>query len=136
MSAWPPWAVMWVLAGSVFAACKWLTWSQTQTPRATVWRHFGYLFAWPGLDAPAFFDPLPLVRDRRPAAAEWTFAAGKLCLGIALTWGVARVVPAELPLARGWVGMAGIIFVLHFGLFHILSCAWRASGVDAKPLMN
>jgi alginate O-acetyltransferase complex protein AlgI len=32
--------------------------------------------------------------------------------------------------------MAGIVFLLHFGLFHVLSCAWRTVGVDAKPLMN
>jgi len=31
--------------------------------------------------------------------------------------------------------MAGIVFLLHFGLFHVLSCAWRAAGVDVKPLM-
>jgi hypothetical protein len=32
--------------------------------------------------------------------------------------------------------MAGLVFVLHFGAFHLVSCAWRAAGVDAKPLMD
>jgi alginate O-acetyltransferase complex protein AlgI len=32
--------------------------------------------------------------------------------------------------------MAGLAFLLHFGAFHLLSCAWRAAGVDARPLMD
>ncbi|MDB5307199.1 MAG: hypothetical protein JWO38_1401 [Gemmataceae bacterium] len=132
--AWPPWAVMWALAAAIFAACKWLTWRRTPAPRSPAGRQAAYLLAWPGLDAPAFLDPRP--RARRPAPAEWAFAAGKMGFGGVLVWGAVPFVPADLPLLRGWVGMAGLIFVLHFGTFHLLSCAWRAAGVDAKPLMN
>ena len=32
--------------------------------------------------------------------------------------------------------MVGIAMILHFGLFHILSCFWRAARIDARPLMN
>jgi alginate O-acetyltransferase complex protein AlgI len=31
--------------------------------------------------------------------------------------------------------MIGLVLVLHFGSFHLLSCAWRAAGVCARPLM-
>ncbi|MBN9517435.1 hypothetical protein J0H58_02780 [bacterium] len=130
----PPWAVMWALATGVYAACKWLTWRRA--PGAPARRQAAYLLAWPGMDAPAFLDPRPLAPDRRPTPGEWVFAAAKFALGVGLTWGIVRLVPADRPLARGWVGMVGLIFLLHFGSFHLLSCAWRAAGVDAKPLMN
>jgi D-alanyl-lipoteichoic acid acyltransferase DltB (MBOAT superfamily) len=32
--------------------------------------------------------------------------------------------------------MIGIVVILHFGVFHLLSCGWRTVGVDARPLMN
>jgi hypothetical protein len=127
---------MWALAGAIFVGCKWLTWRRTPAPCTPTWRHAAYLLAWPGLDAQAFLNPHPLPRVRRPAPGEWAFAAGKLALGVALTWGAAPLIPAHLLLFRGWLGMAGLIFLLHFGSFHLLSCAWRAAEVDAKPLMN
>jgi hypothetical protein len=131
-TTWPPWVVMWATASALFAACKWLTWRRT--PAAPAWRHAAYLVAWPGMDAAAFLSPS--ARVRRPSAGEWLFAAAKLALGIGLVWGVVRFVPSELPLVRGWVGMVGVVFVLHFGAFHLLSCAWRTVGVNAKPLMH
>lgn len=127
----PPWAVMWALAAAVYAGCKWLTWRRG--PPAPASRQAAYLLTWPGMDVAAFLGRGPVPR---PTVGERAFAAAKLALGIILTWGVVRLVPADLPLIRGWVGMAGLIFLLHFGSFHLLSCAWRAAGVDAKPLMN
>ena len=136
LTGWPPWAVMWALSAAVFAACKWATWRHTPAPPAPAWRHTAYLVAWPGLDAKAFLDPRPLSPDRRPRASEWAFACAKLSFGAALLWVGCPLLPADAALLRGWVGMTGLIFVLHFGSFHLLSCAGRAAGVDAKPLMN
>ena len=136
LPGWSPWVVMWVLATIIFVACKWLTWRATPAPGTSRWRHVAYLFAWPGLDAKAFLDPRPLPSDRRPSRGEWAFAAGKFTLGVALIWGAVPHVPPEFRLIRGWIGMSGLIFLLHFGTFHLLSCAWRSVGVDAKPLMN
>ena len=129
-TAGPRWAAMWLLAVAVFVGCKWLTWRRTPTGSAA--RQLGYLVAWPGLDAVAFLGPR---RAPPPSAGEWAFAAGKLGLGVALVF-AAGWVPADRPYLVGWVSMAGIVFVLHFGLFHLLSCGWRRAGVVAKPLMH
>ena len=32
--------------------------------------------------------------------------------------------------------MIGLVMMLHFGLFHLLSCVWRTVGVEARPLMK
>jgi hypothetical protein len=127
---------MWALAAVVFALCKWITWRFTPTANAPAWRQMAYLVLWPGLDARAFLDPHPLPREDRPRTGEWGFAVAKVTFGAVLVWGIVPLVPAEYPLVRAWVGMIGVIFLLHFGSFHMLSCAWRATGVDAKPIMN
>jgi hypothetical protein len=126
---------MWALAVAIYAGCKWLTWRRTPVPEAPAGKHFGYLFAWPGLDAAAFLG-LTNEAVRRPATGEWTFALAKAACGFAVLYGLARLVPPEHPYLAGWVGMVGLIFVLHFGAFHLLSCAWRSLGVAAKALMD
>jgi len=129
---WEPWWYMWALAGALYAGCKWLTWRRG--PRATTVRSLGYLFAWPGLDAPAFLRDTAIVE--KPRRAEWWFAATKFLAGALLLWGGVRLVPAATPLVAGWIGMIGLIFVLHFGSFHLLALAWRRAGVNAEPLMH
>jgi hypothetical protein len=57
-------------------------------------------------------------------------------IGAALFWVVPMVIPAEYRIVAAWIGMIGIILMLHFGSFHALSCFWRMLGIDAKPLMN
>ena len=116
-TAWPPWAVMWTLAAAVFAGCKWLTWRRTPAPAAPAWRHAAYLLAWPGLDAKAFLDPRPLPPRPPPDSGRvgvrrrQARPRGRPHLGRR-----SALVPADLPLLRGWVGMAGLVFLLHFGV--------------------
>ena len=40
------------------------------------------------------------------------------------------------PELAGWIGIAGFLAMFHFGLFHLLSLAWRSLGVDARPIME
>lgn len=132
MSTLPGWAVMWTLAAAIYAGCKWLTW-HAASPAGTRCRQAAYLLAWPGLDATGFFD----VRTRREAvpANEWIAGTIALVTGACLLFAIARLAAANL-YAAGWIGMVGLVLVLHFGSFHLLSCAWRAAGVRARPLMN
>jgi hypothetical protein len=88
------------------------------------------------LDAAAFLNPRPSAPPLQPSLTEWLFAGSKLAVGVGLLFGVVRLMPPQYPYLVGWMGMIGLIMVLHFGSFHLLSCAWRRVGVEAKPLMN
>jgi hypothetical protein len=60
----------------------------------------------------------------------------KIGLGIVIVVGILpRLTEAPAGMV-GWAGMIGIVFVLHFGLFHLLSCVWRSLGCGAVPIMN
>jgi alginate O-acetyltransferase complex protein AlgI len=133
---WPRWTFMWLLSIAVYFACKVLTWSAARTADVPAWRQWAYLFAWPGMDPRQFFDAAPQSRPSAPTTIEWLIALAKTILGGIIFWGARHVVPPGSPIILGWAGMTGAAFILHFGLFHVLSCCWRAVGVDAHPLMN
>ena len=130
----PRWACMWLIACAMYAGLKWLSWWDARSVRAPVWKHVAYLFAWPGMDARAFLGNSS--RCSSPTSREWLAAAIKFGCGAALIWSVALRVGHDNDWLFGWVAMFGLILFLHCGLFHLLSCAWRAIGVDARPLMN
>jgi hypothetical protein len=130
-----PWELMWCLCFAIFAGLKWLTWWKAPARVAhPTWRSAAYLLAWPGMDADAFLDQSR--RITRPAWQDWLRAIFKTALGAALIWIVARRVPADEPLVRGWVGMVGLILLLHFGSFEVISLFWRSVGVHARPIMS
>lgn len=134
---WPRWVRMWALAWSIYAGCKWLTWRRTPVPGAGGARTAGYLLAWPGMDAAAFLDPGPAPPPTRPTPAEWLSAGAKIITGAAMVAvGMPMLLRGGHDLAAGWTGMWGMVLVLHFGTFALLSCAWRAAGVAARPLME
>jgi len=131
----PRWAFMWLLAAGVFAGCKLLTWQSVSRVRISWQLQTAYLFAWPGLDARTFLLEKAPPCDC-PALREWSFAFANTFLGAVLFWLSARQIPADDILLRGWVGMVGLALMLHFGVFHVLSCFWRRLGRNARPLMN
>ena len=96
-------------------------------------RLFIYTFFWPGLDAAAFCGK-GIVSI--PGIREWKYAVVKTAFGAALLWAGVRLIGATHALVIGWVGMLGMVFLLHFGVFHLLSLFWRAVGIDANPIMQ
>jgi Membrane bound O-acyl transferase family len=131
----PDWAFMWTLTLSIFAALKWVTWWRARglVPHTRM-RSLIYLFAWPGMDAEAFLDRGDV--PTRPSPVEWLWAASKTGIGIVLLWTVAKRVPPQELLLRGWIGLFGLIFFLHFGSFHLISLFWRTVGITAEPIMD
>ena len=130
------WIFMWVLAFAIYISCKWLTlaraWARGLSSGPG--RALGYLFLWPDMDARSFMDDAkPAVK---PALREWMAAWFKFLLGAFILWGLTPMVGEARPIPAAWVGMVGIIFMLHFGSFHLMALAWRSLGVAAEPLMR
>ena len=131
-----PWMFMWVMAFTLYAGCKWLTYREAVSqflnpePLRSAW----YLLLWPGMGAKQFLDVD--ARIAKPPTTEWLFAIGKTLVGAVLIWLGARLFPLNEEMLIGWCGMVGIGLILHFGLFHLLSLAWRAAGVNAETLMH
>jgi alginate O-acetyltransferase complex protein AlgI len=130
-----PWVFMWLLSFAIYFSLKWLTWWRTRSRIAhPEWRSFAYLLAWPGMDADAFLDARQHAVS--PTPATWLCATFETILGALLLWLVARSIPQTQPLLRGWVGMLGLILLLHFGTFQLVALLWQSLGVDAKPIMS
>ncbi|MEI9998104.1 MAG: MBOAT family protein [Verrucomicrobiota bacterium] len=129
-----PWERMWLIAVALFAGFKvWTLRSVLASGvRTTPARAAAYLLLWPGMDARRFLSDGASVPRPRPLA--WSWAAAKTILGTALLWLGAR--QAGNVLLAGWVGMIGLIFLLHFGVFALLALFWQRLGIDARPLMN
>ncbi|MEI6234194.1 MAG: membrane bound O-acyl transferase family-domain-containing protein [Planctomycetota bacterium] len=131
----PPWFIMWMLAVVIFSICKAMTAMGISMSTVPMWRKFSYFVLWPGMDCRAFlFEEVAL--GERPTSSEWLAAFFKTGLGVTLFFGVARFIPAEHEMIVGWAGMIGLMFMLHFGTFHLISCFWRARGVRAQLLMR
>lgn len=136
-SSMPRWGFMWAMAIALYAGGKWLTYRKVRARALAVDRQraLGYLFAWPGMDATPFLCGTDGTAAK-PSSSEWMAAALKTLLGATLTWAIARTALPDHPLVAGWIGMIGLIFMLHFGTFHLLSLRWRSLGVDALPVMR
>lgn len=139
--AWLPatlsaWQLMWLLSLAVYSGCKQAMW-QTRARKQVGWSDaLAWWLAWPGMNIDGFLAGSTGQRVPQPRPSEWLLAGGKLLLGLLLLGSGVALTSRWPEYWQGWLGMLGIAFALHFGLFHLLSCAWRARGIAAPPLMN
>ena len=136
IESWPRWSLMWMLALAIYLACKALTWRTSGCRNAPAWKHAAYLLAWPGMDALSFLQGRMASESSRALRGELLAATAKLTAGVALLFGAARAISSSHAYLAGWIGMTGAVMILHFGVFHMLSCLWRSLGIQARPLMN
>jgi hypothetical protein len=128
----PPWGAMWIVAFSMFAVAKVLTLVEVRRHqrRLPAGRTAAYVLLWVGMDTRGFLG-------RRSADGPWRdgMVPGfvKCLLGALLLWGVA---PTFTGIAAGWIGMIGMVLILHFGLFHLLAAFWANRGFAVEPIMN
>jgi alginate O-acetyltransferase complex protein AlgI len=125
------------MAFAIFFGCKWLTLgiAMSRSARICPFRATAYLFAWPGMDATRFLSADLALPVRRSVMLKTIGLGGaRILLGAFLLLTIAR--RASDPILTGWLGMVGMILILHFGVFALLSIAWRALRVNAAPIMD
>ena len=129
----PQWAWMWLLAWSVWFACKWATWWPLRHAPRRWTVHLAYVLCHPGMDAQ------PVLVHRRTAAlapaGDWLRAFAALHLGAAVVWGITPRLVSYQPMLAAWCVMIGVVLMLHFGIFALLTCYWREHGFDVRPMM-
>ncbi len=126
----PRWAWMWLVAGAMFFAGKTAVFLRSKRlgKKWTLWKSASWFCAWPGMN-PRDFD-----ERGQECPRSLSFAFAKITCGALLLWGLAR--QFDHPLAEGWCGMAGLILLLHFGVFELIAYFWQARGYRAAPIMN
>src|SRR5262245_50795236 len=130
-----PWVQMWALAISMYASFNWLTFATSPAARhAGVAMSACYLLLWTGMDAEAFFSNCG--RVEQPRWTQWSWAVAQAAFGIWVLLGVALGCVESHPVFAGWVGMAALVSILHFGVSQLLSLAWRSAGVNAQHIMH
>lgn len=131
-----PWLLMWLISAAIYSSFKWLAWETSRLPIATTARKLAWWLGWMGMDPARFLSSDPPTTERRPNLAEWVYAARNTLGGAGLYATGVFLFSRGWLYAGGWCGMFGTVLVMHFGLFHVISCAWRAAGVNALPIMD
>jgi alginate O-acetyltransferase complex protein AlgI len=131
------WVQMWLTAFAIYAGFKWLTYREVLARRPGVPTRGRVLYGlcWPGM---SFTESVSDPPSREPgrSVARWLAPAAKAFVGAGLVWFAVPAIATDAWLLRGWVGMVGLIMMLHFGTFHLLALALQAAGFNARPNMQ
>ncbi len=119
----PRWALMWFITAAIFFSFKWLTWCMSRRPLAGSPRRIAWWFFWPGMAVERFLSNRPQAPSIYPQPVEWLAASFKTGFGVALFPCGVELVRTGHHYLGGWCGMIGMVLILHFGAFHLVSCA-------------
>lgn len=92
-----------------------------------------WLFGTPTLNAESFFNTSG--QRIRPVRRDWLRAACSFVAGTILFVVVAPRCTHSSPLLSGWIGVAGLILMLHFGVLNLIALSWQVAGREAGTLM-
>ena len=131
-----PTAKMVAIAISIYVIIKWQTLNNYVSRECSpnIRDRVAWFALWPGLDAKPFFNTTNALSP--PTAYEWLAAIAKTLAGAALLFGIAPPLINVNIILAGWIAMAGIVLLLHFGSFQLLALIWRRAGHDVQPIMN
>lgn len=132
----PRWMFMWVMAFAIYAGCKWLAYRRSGAGCVGLPARIrlAYLLCWPGMSFDEFIQK-PSSKNGSPVR-RWAEPVGKTLLGAVLIWLIVPRLSTESASLPGWVGMTGLVLMLHFGLFQLLAVGFQTIGLNARPLMR
>ena len=58
----------------------------------------------------------------------------RMVVGVGLFWGMGRFVVEHQSLIAGYLGVAAILLLLHFGFFDLVMFGWRRLGVPVERI--
>ena len=125
----PAWLFMWTLSFAIFAALKWMTWWKARN-RVRHTAGARSPISWPG---PAWTPRLSSIHAQpaRPRLQGMALGGVEDSARNRVALGNRAPDPGRTTAACGWIGLFGLIFLLHFGSFHLIALFWQAMGIDA-----